>query len=106
MAGRGGRSSGPLASVHELRERVRDVSHKLDDVSERLTAVAERVEAAERDRAEMANDIRDIKTEVQSLLIMSSRWKGGFLALAALGGLVGWVLTSWESLLYILNLKR
>lgn len=60
--------------------------------------------AGERERqiresiAELSKDVQDLSAEISEMKNMANRWKGGFLVLAALGGIIGWFLSSIDSI--------
>lgn len=89
------------SAVNELRYRVSELSDKVDQLTQTIVVLTERFTQVERDRAELKDEMEKIAHELEYLVRMSNRWKGGFIALAALGGIVGWILTSWESLTVI-----
>jgi len=91
------------ASVADRAERadVADRAERADvaGVAERAT-VAERAQTTDR-LDEIMADVETIKKEMALLTTMANRWKGGFIMLVALGGIIGWALTSWEHIAII-----
>lgn len=98
---RGAGSSIKSASKTDLENRISKLSYKLDQVTEQLVELKTRHELAGEGRLELAREISALREDVAKLVVMSNRWKGGFIALAGLGGVLGWFLSSWESVLYI-----
>lgn len=81
------------------------ISKSLAELSQQVAILSGKHELSRERDAEMfeeiRNDIRDIRTELKAISDTAARWKGGIIALAALGGVVGWILTSWESIIKI-----
>lgn len=90
--------------IDMLRERLHDLSGVIMEM-QKLIAVQN---ASEGNIAEILGgvrgDIKVINAQIAEIHSMANRWKGGFVVLAGLGGLLGWLVASWQNL--IVGLKR
>jgi hypothetical protein len=47
--------------------------------------------------------VAKLEEKLSEIEQMINRWKGGFIVIAVLGGIIGWVTTSWDHILTILT---
>ena len=45
----------------------------------------------------LTEEVEELSEEVKQMRAMANRWKGGFIVLAGLGGVIGWVLSTFSS---------
>lgn len=77
----------------------------LIQIQKDLAVLTERYKFTNEKIDEMRSEVKDLKDDIAEMKNMANRWKGGFLVLAGLGGLVGWVFTTWGSALNIFGGK-
>lgn len=67
-------------------------------VQQQLAVAAERERQIRESLADLAKEVESLRNEISEMKVMANKWKGGFLVLTALGGIIGWVLSGWSTL--------
>jgi hypothetical protein len=84
-----------------LRERVHSLANQV-----MILTAGDAVRTAE-DRnikdmmSELRDDLRDTRKAVDEIHHMANRWKGGFIVIASLGGLIGWMASAYENVFHL-----
>lgn len=65
------------ASAGATREEILKIGFQLQDICRRL--------------ADLENDLKLMKLDIASINAAANKWKGGFLVLVALGGIIAWL---------------
>lgn len=73
------------------------------EVKQQLAVQAERERHTRESISELAKEVENLRNEISEMKVMANKWKGGFLVLTALGGIIGWLLSSWSSLTDLLG---
>jgi hypothetical protein len=87
----------------ENAARIHSVSNHVMEL-QKLAAVQ-----VERDRelrelvTDLRKDLEKVIEGVERINSMANRWKGGFIVLTAIGGLIGWVVASWNNIVDIVR---
>lgn len=74
-----------------------EVMKVLADLQKQMAVKEEREFFLRETIDKLAEDLSDVRAEVGEIHAMANRWKGGFIVITALGGIIGWVLSTWES---------
>lgn len=74
--------------VHKLRNLIMELQKMVVRLEERETNIKEQI-------SDLKSELDTIKTHINDIHVMANRWKGGFIVLTALGGIIGWVLSTW-----------
>lgn len=88
--------------VAELSTDLKYVAQTLGNLDRKLDALLPRrewMEMNERRETEIADlkaEIKALKSDVATIKEMATRWKGGFIVLAALGAIIGWISAIWD----------
>ena len=86
-----------------LQRQLELLTEKIESMTAELAVLGEKSSQAEiRDR-ELRDEIIGLKHELVNIHMLANRWKGGFIMIAALGAVTGWVLSSWENILVIVR---
>jgi hypothetical protein len=81
-----------------LESRLDILANELTEVKLALAVSAEANRGLIHKIEVLEEKLDDMDEKVDDLSSMANRWKGGFIVLAGLGGVVGWILSTWESL--------
>lgn len=107
MAGRkrpsrgGGYSARSTSASSQLNQRVSEISDSILLISTNIAALTVRAAQNEKTLDELRIVVAEVKEEVGSIVNLTNRWRGGFVALAALGGILGWLISAWEHVVII-----
>jgi ribosomal protein S2 len=71
-----------------------EVMRVLSLVQQQLAVQAERERQLRESIADLSRDVQALSADVAEMKSMANRWKGGFLVLTALGGIIGWILST------------
>lgn len=74
--------------VDDLREKVTSLTETITQLTSAVAVITSRAEQSE-------ESLKEIREDIKSLVQLSQRWRGGIVVLAALGGIVGWVISTW-----------
>jgi hypothetical protein len=69
-------------------------------LDERIKNLSESIKKAGEDETADLNDIRksmdDLGTRLKTIEDMATRYKGGFIAVLSLGGIIGWIASNFD----------
>lgn len=61
------------------------------------------IEAMDREIEMLKLQQTDIQRRLSEIDVAANRWKGGFLLMVALGGIIGWLVSIWGSVKKVLS---
>lgn len=73
------------------------VTDILAQIQKDIIVLMEREKYIKESIGEMSSELQQLREEISEMRNMANRWKGGFVVLAGLGGIVGWILSTWSS---------
>lgn len=77
----------------------------LIQIQKDLAVLTERYKFTNEKIDKISDEMNELKDDINEMKNMANRWKGGFLVLAGLGGLVGWIFSTWGSAINIFGGK-
>lgn len=77
----------------------------LTSLQKQLAIMEERERALKEDISELKAELQTLRNEITDMKEMANRWKGGFIVLAGIGGIVGWILSSWQTIVQVFTAK-
>ena len=69
----------------------------LHELQRQLDVQLEREKFLRETLIKLSTDVEELSDEVKQMRAMANRWKGGFVVLAGLGGIIGWILSTWST---------
>lgn len=79
------------------------INHQTNNLTMEVKLLADRYERLVEDKKELEEKLEKNEERLDKFEAMANHWKGGFVVVVALGGLIGWVSSNLETVMKFLG---